>query len=102
MAAGKDEHVAVHRPPAGDDAIRAGTTFRRALAVRTTIAEELPAGPFLEDVLSFPALVVAVIPFDQIWIDCCRRTETGQLAGAPGSLQRAGKHLCERQPLQPL
>ena len=53
------------------------------------------------DVNSTATLVLAIVPFDQIPVDFSDSSKAGQLTGAPGTLQRAGKHLGKTQSMQP-
>ena len=53
------------------------------------------------DVSSAATLIIAIVPFDQIPVDFSDSSKASQLTGAPGTLQRAGKHLGKTQSAQP-
>src|SRR4029450_12396501 len=67
----------------------------------TAVAEQFPAGALRLDFGSASPLVIAIVPFDQITATFGHGSKAGQLAGAPGTLQRAGKHLAKTQFTQP-
>src|SRR5215469_13230777 len=100
MRAGEDQHVAVGRADPLDDAIGAGADRGRILAARTTVAEQVPVGAVFMNVVRLGAFVLAIIPLDRIGQNLGLAAEAGQLAGAAGTLQRAGKHLDEAEALE--
>src|SRR5262249_44918884 len=60
---------------------------------RSAVAEQFPAGALRPDLGSAASLIFTIVPFDQILVDFSHGSKTSQLTGAPGTLQRAGKHL---------
>ena len=66
---GEDEHVALDRPQAGNDAVGAGADLRHRLAARAAVAEQLPVGALLVDVGGRPAFVGAVVPLEHVGVD---------------------------------
>src|SRR6185436_11403189 len=95
MAAGKEQRSVIERSEAGNDPVSAGAHLRHRFTTRTAVAEELPARTPLENLSRRQAVVIAVVPFDQVGIDLCHGAEAGQFAGAFGPLQRAGEDVCE-------
>src|SRR5215813_7588447 len=61
-----------------------------------------PARPLLADVDGAPALVLAVIPLMQLWVDLGCVAEARQLARPAGPRQRAHQDLGERHAIEPL
>jgi hypothetical protein len=53
------------------------------------------------DVSSNPALILAVVPFEQVSVDFSHSSKARQLTGPGDTLQRAGKHLGESYSPQP-
>src|SRR6185369_13251018 len=90
MAAGKKADVAVAGPQASNDPIGPGADCLWRFAPRTTIAENLPAGPLHADLGGGEAFVVAVIPFHQVRNDLGQFAEAGQFAGPARPFKRAG------------
>src|SRR5262249_37902066 len=66
------------------------------------VAEELPIRTLRQDLGGATALVLAVVPFDQIGIGCRHRGEAGQLARPERTSQGTGEHPGERQRPPPL
>ena len=54
------------------------------------------------NLLCSPALILAVVPFEQLAINLGKRSKAGQLAGPCCTLQRASKNLGEAECFQPL
>jgi hypothetical protein len=69
---------------------------------RTTVSKELPIRSLQTDVGRAEPLVVAVVPFDQVWIDFGYVAEPGEFTGPARSLQGAGKHFGGIKLFQPL
>src|SRR5258708_35549488 len=61
----------------------------------------MPSRTLRVNVRRAEALIFAVVPFDEVPIDFGPGTKAGQLAGAGGALQRAGKDPREFQSLEP-
>ena len=97
VAAGERQHVALDAAHAGDEAVGPGGDVLRRFAVRAAVAEQLPAGPLLQDVPGQLPLEAAVVPLDQVRIDLRDRPEAGQLARLRGTLQRAGEDARRRR-----
>ena len=66
VTAREQEHVTARRAHARDHPVGARAGVRRRLAVRAAVAKELPTGPSLQDLGRSLALVVAVVPFDEV------------------------------------
>src|SRR5262249_37580207 len=67
----------------------------------TTIAKQLPVRALLVDVSGKTALILAIVPFDQVPVDFSHGAKASQLAGPGRTLQGAGKHLGESHSTQP-
>src|ERR1700719_3859524 len=80
MAAGEEQGIPVQGAKAGDDPVGAGANSRHAFAAGTAVAEELPVGPFLENLRRRFALVVAVVPLDEVRFDLGYRAKPRQFA----------------------
>ena len=102
MAAGENEDVSLGGAGPLDDSIGAGSNLGRRLTAGTAVAKELPAGVPLADFGKAQALILAVVPFDEVGIDRGDWLEPRELAGASGALERAGENACELESSQPL
>jgi hypothetical protein len=102
MAAGEEQNIAEHGADSSDHTVSPRSYLCRRLAARTAVAKELPIGPILENFGSPEALIVAVIPFDQIPIDLGCGANSGQLASSTRSLHGACKDFAKRQISKPL
>jgi hypothetical protein len=77
MSAGKNQHIpgdcaqAVHNPIGSLGNLLWRFSSRRA------VAEELPFRTLCMDLHASSAFIVAVVPFEQIWIDFSDSTEAG-------------------------
>src|SRR5215510_9536498 len=102
MPAGKKQHISRYRAQAVHYAIgpRGGLGWR--FPSRSAVAEQFPAGALRPDLGSAASLIFTIVPFDQILVDFSHGSKTSQLTGAPGTLQRAGKHLGKSQSTQPI
>src|ERR1700739_1588793 len=100
MPAQKQQNVAREVANAVHDAIGPGTDLIRCFSSRTTVAKQLPARTLLVDLLGTTPLVLAIVPFYQIAIGLRFTSEPGQLAGSDRTLQGAGEHFRESEPLQ--
>src|SRR5215510_3173692 len=66
-----------------------------------SITKQLPLGALLVDISGEAALILAVVPFEQVPVDFSHSSKASQLAGSGSALQRAGKHLGESHSAQP-
>jgi hypothetical protein len=69
---------------------------------RAAVAEQLPVRALRVDLGRAAALILAVVPFDQIGVDFGHGTKAGQIAGADRALQGTGEDLGKGQSPQPL
>src|SRR5262249_1362215 len=74
----------------------------RGFSSRTTIPEQLPVGAPDVNFNSAAALVITVIPFQQVAIDLGNVPEAGQFACSGRARQRTGEHFGEGVATQPL
>src|SRR5262245_47306132 len=102
MPAGKKQHISRHRAQAVHYAIGARGGLGWRFPSRSAVAEQFPAGALRPDLGSAASLIFTIVPFDQILVDFSHGSKTSQLTGAPGTLQRAGKHLGKSQYKQPI
>src|SRR5262245_60249717 len=63
-----------------------------ALAAGAAVGEDHPARRALLDLVRRQALVLAVVPFDEVGLDLRAGAEARQVAGDPRALQRAREH----------
>src|SRR5437762_4504554 len=97
MTAREEQNVTADRADAAHDGVGTRTRLLRCFTAGATIAEELPVRPFGKNFKSAAALVLAVIPFDQMVILLRHGAETRERAGPNGALQRAREHRRERK-----
>src|SRR5262245_51010985 len=102
MPAREEQHVALLGAHPADHAVGARPDLRRRLAAGTAVAEELPVGALGVDLGRGPALVVAIVPLDEVAVELGRVREAGELAGARRALERARPYPGEAEPAQPL
>ena len=97
MAAGKKQHVALEGSHPAQHAVSPRAYLVRRFTSGATVAEQLPIRALSIDLGRASALVLAVVPFDQIAIHFGDGPEAGQLTGPCRALQGARKHLREIQ-----
>src|SRR5262245_8383704 len=102
MPARKEQDVRLHRANAGHHAVGSGADLIRRLSSRAAVAEQLPFRTFFVNLLGALALVLAIVPFEEVAVGLCCGGEASQLAGPGCALQRAGENLGECQALQAL
>src|SRR6266403_6065563 len=102
MAARKKQHIALDRAQPAHDTISTRAHLGRRFPSRATVPEQLPVRALHVDLRRAAALIISVVPFEQIAINFRYRPETRQLASSYSSLQRAGKYLGERQAAKPI
>src|SRR5947207_3598888 len=102
MPARKNQHIAFDRAQPTDDTIGSGTDLLWRFSVGATVAKQLPAGPLRTNLRRSKTFVIAVVPFDQIAIELCYCTESGQFTGPNGALQGTRENLGENKSRQPL
>src|SRR5262245_24209217 len=101
MSAGKKQYVSLHPARAFDRAVCPRPDLVRRFPSGASITKQLPLGALLVDISGEAALILAVVPFEQVPVDFSHSSKASQLAGPPRTLQRAGKHLSERHAAQP-
>src|SRR5713226_5459514 len=80
MAAGKNQHVTFDRAHAFHRAVCPRANLVRRFSSRAAITKQLPFGALLVDVSCETALIVAVVPFEQIPVDFRHSSKASQLA----------------------
>src|SRR5262245_57297616 len=101
MSAGKKQYVPLHRARAFDRAVCPCPDLVRRFPSGASITKKLPLGALLMAISGEAALVLAVVPFEQVPVDFGHSSKARQLAGSGSALQRAGKHLGESHSAQP-
>jgi hypothetical protein len=96
MPARKYEYISLSCSSAIYDAVRPSTDVLNCLASWAAIAKKLPTGALNLNIRSAPALVVAVVPFDEIGIDFHGISKASQFARPHRSLQRTGEYRGKR------
>src|SRR5262249_8214648 len=69
-------------------------------APRTAVTKKAPIRTFRTNLGRSAAIVIAVVPLDEVGIDFRHRPEADQLTSTHGATQRTGKYLRERQSFQ--
>src|SRR5262249_32440569 len=101
MSAGKKQYVPLHRARAFDRAVCPRPDLVRRFPSGASITKQLPLEALLVDISGEAALILAVVPFEQVPVDFGHSSKARQLAGSGSTLQRAGKHLGESHSAQP-
>ena len=101
MSAGKNQYVPSCSADACYDTVRPATDLLCRFPSRAAVAKQSPAGTFVVNLSGGPALVIAVVPFDEIVIEFSLRSEPGQVTGPRDALQRTGKDFGEGDPAHP-
>lgn len=102
MAAGKEQHISINSAEPFHHATCPISQIDQVLAAGATVAEYLPAGPLLLDLVRRLSLVIAVVPFGEVAINDSDPPESRQFAGAHRSLQWAGEDTRNAQAFEPL
>src|SRR5215469_4199246 len=102
MPAGKEQHVPLDGPHSAYHAVGPDTNLFRGFPSRTTIAEQLPVRALGVDFSGAAALVISVIPFQQVAINLGNAPEASEFACPGRAHQRTGVYLGERQAAQSL
>jgi len=89
------EHIPRNGTNSLHDAVCSRCHLPRHFSPRAPITERFPVRALSQDVNRAAALILAVVPFDQVGVNFGDVSKTRQFAGPPGTLQRAGKHLGE-------
>jgi hypothetical protein len=79
-----NEDIAFDGPQAGDHTIGASANGLDRLTAGTAVAEEIPAGPLLADIGGAPTLILAIIPFLEVWVDLSLGAKSRQLTCPAG------------------
>src|SRR5271169_973314 len=95
MPARKNQHVAFDRAHPAHDAVGPRAYLARRLSSGAAVTEELPVRALRMDLSRAAALVLAVIPFDQVGVDFGRGAKAGQFASPRRALQGTGVDLCK-------
>src|SRR3974390_3462301 len=101
MPARKNQDIPLHRAHTAHHPMSPCVNLVRRFASWTAVAKQLPVRPFLADLGTGTALILTVVPFDQVPIDFGFSSEASQLAGPRGALQGTGKHPGKCQAFQP-
>jgi hypothetical protein len=67
----------------------------RRFTPRATIAEDVPVGAALADVLRAPTFVITIVPFGEVWFDFSALTQSNQSASHLCPLTWAAEHMDE-------
>ena len=92
VAVGEQDGVAIGGEGALDGGVGAGTHLFDGFTVRNAVAKDVPAGAGGTDFRAGAALVIAIIPFDQVGFQLSLPAKAGQFTGAHGAPQRAGEN----------
>src|SRR6266576_2081153 len=101
VTARKKQHVAFDSAHAFHNPVCTHGNVVRRFPSRAAITKQLPFGALLVDISGEAALILAIVPFEQVPVDFTQSSKASQLAGPRGTLQRAGKHLGESHFAQP-
>src|SRR4051795_2076408 len=101
MAARENQHISLDKANAAGHTIGSQDHVFRRLASGTAVAKQLPVRTLLMNIHCTAALVVAVVPLDQILVDFSHIAETCQFTGMACAPQGAGQDHRESHPLQP-
>src|SRR5215813_1296692 len=99
MSAGKKQYVPLHRTHAFHRAVCARPDLVRRFPSGASITKQLPLGALLVDISGEAALILAVVPFEQVPVDFSYSSKASQRATRTCEL--AGKHLGESHSAQP-
>src|SRR3989454_8007815 len=101
MRARKDQHITLDSAHAFHHAVCPRAHLVRRFPSGAAIAKQLPIRALPVDVSGKATLILAVVPFEQVPVDCRHRAKASQLAGPGGPLQGAGQHLGESHSTHP-
>src|SRR5262245_21600964 len=101
VTAREQQDVSAHSPHSLHHAVCPSGHLLRRFTAGAAIAEQLPVRALGKDVNREAALVLAIIPFDQVTVRFSHRAEPGQFARAYGPTQRAREYLRESRSVQP-
>src|SRR5436309_6258603 len=101
MPDGEQQHVTFDTAQAFHRAVRPRANLFWRFPSGAAIPKQLPIRALPVDVSGKATLILAIVPFEQVPIDFSHSSKASQLAGPGGTLQRAGKHLCESYSTQP-
>jgi hypothetical protein len=93
---GEQDNIALDGPRFFKHTIDPCADFSWLFSTRAAISKEQPARGGRMDLGWRQSLIAPVVPLHQVSVNGCHISETGQPAGIPGSLQRAGKGKPER------
>jgi hypothetical protein len=98
----KEKNVRLNLPDPVHNTIGPRAHLPGGFAPRAAITKQLPVGSFSMNLHTAAALVLAIVPFEQVRLNLGNLPKTGQLTGAPGTQQRAGQDFRKRQTFQAL
>src|SRR5437773_3513346 len=101
MRARKDQHITLDSAGAFHHTICSRANLFWRFPSGAAIPKQLPIRALPVNVSGKAALILAIVPFEQVPIDFSHSSKASQLAGPGGTLQRAGKHLGESYSTQP-
>src|SRR6266567_3146531 len=102
MSARENQNVPLDHADLAQHAIGPRTNPTRVFTVRATITKQLPVRSFRQNLSAATALIISVVPFDQVRFNLGNLSETSQFTSPGCSLQRTGEHLAEGETPKPL
>src|SRR5690349_8510572 len=69
LPARKNQHIPLHSAQAVDHSLSSCVNLFWRLTARTSIAKQLPVRPLPSDLGTGTALILAIVPFDQVRVD---------------------------------
>jgi hypothetical protein len=99
MPAGEEQDVALDRADLAQDTIGSRTDLSWRFTPWATITKELPLGTLGVDFIGAPALIITVVPFEQVRFNLGNLSKTSQLASPGYTLQGAGERFGKGQTL---
>src|SRR4030095_4332626 len=101
MPAGEKQHVTLDTAHPFQRAVRRRANLFWRFPSGSAIPKQLQIRALLVNISGKATLILAIVPFEQVPVDFSHSSKAGQFAGPGGTLQRAGKHLCESYSTQP-
>src|SRR5215469_7324405 len=82
MPTGKHQHIPINLPDTSNYVVCTDRHVPRRFAMRTAVAEDQPIRPFAENLRPRQPFIIAIIPFEQIFIRFSYRPVARQFAGS--------------------